>query len=395
MKINLGVYLFKIAILILACTVLVSLTRQKSSLLAISYDGESSTRRTMEVERNDTSRYRNVTLIVQLRGELGNHLAILAGAHITQLIAAQLYPNIRLQLIGQHQTSTERGRHQLKKWIRARNDLIRCFPEFKNFVFDGGIHDPEFLEIQAIQKTWLSESEEQKLTNAREEGLEFTQSLMEKQERGIPGVPQQPGNITKYSIPFMVANSFSWSDGLRNKTWYDNIRNWMRFNESACCSKLPDSRDVVYHHRNFMTEMKHRAYGNHYTEATPKTVSNVIFGNSPLATDIAITSRYKHGIEPYIDALEAKGIRTRFIANQTGVQDFCFLMKAQNELVGKYQSTFVRWAAFLGNATTNRFYALDQSKNQTQPKSIRTLEVIQQGSRRFVSEEYWQPSEKI
>jgi hypothetical protein len=34
------------------------------------------------------------------------------------------------------------------------------------------------------------------------------------------------------------------------------------------------------------------------------------------------------------------------LSGQSGIQDFCFLMKAQKELVGSVVSTFVRWPAY-------------------------------------------------
>lgn len=90
-------------------------------------------------------------------------------------------------------------------------------------------------------------------------------------------------------------------------------------------------------------------------------------------------------------ALQAKGIQIRLIDNQTGVQDFCFMTKAQKELVGKEFSTFMRWSSLLGNATLSRLYSLDQSLQLTTP--ARTVKVIQIGGRKFVTEQFWQPNE--
>jgi hypothetical protein len=96
--------------------------------------------------------------------------------------------------------------------------------------------------------------------------------------------------------------------------------------------------------------------------------------------------------------LTSKGITTRIVEGQTGIQDFCFLMQTKNELIGKYQSTFLRWAAFLGDAPINRFYALNQnidnSSNYTSlQEPIRLLEYIARYNRSFISEQYWQPQE--
>ena len=72
--------------------------------------------------------HRNITLIVKLRGELGNQLSVLANARITQLLAHAKYPHIRIQLIGEHQHSA--------KWTKGRDDLVKCFSKtFHDFDF--------------------------------------------------------------------------------------------------------------------------------------------------------------------------------------------------------------------------------------------------------------------
>jgi hypothetical protein len=374
---------------------------------------------------------RNISLIVQLRGELGNHLSILANAKITQLIIQEQFPHLHIRLIGQHQNH--------KKWKRAYNDIKLCFPSlYKEFQFDGGIYDLEFIYIQSLQNSWLNQTEQKKLINVRYDGLVYIQKIINQQEeeraRGSDSfysnknhmyIPQQPMNCTKYSLPYLIAdsNSFSWNDGLKNTTYYKTIRNWLQINTSntQCCSQMniPYPNEIVYHHRNFMYEMKQQqqkrtTIQNHYTEANPYTLSNLIFRNLTTTNTnhpIAITSRYRNGIQPHIDALQNKNrhhnnhttIQIRFIENQTGIQDFCFLLQTQFILIGKYQSTYTQWASFLGTATINRFYALNlyynhnndgentNHLNLTSPvHPFHMLETIQQSNRTFISEQYWQ-----
>jgi hypothetical protein len=72
-----------------------------------------------------------------------------------------------------------------------------------------------------------------------------------------------------------------------------------------------------------------------------------------------MTTRWHNPLsQAYVDALTARGLIVRIVTNQTGVQDFCFLQSAQKELVGVAKSTYVRWAAYLGNATRARLYAV-------------------------------------
>ena len=62
-------------------------------------------------------------------------------------------------------------------------------------------------------------------------------------------------------------------------------------------------------------------------------------------------------MEPYVSALQdERGLQVRVIEGQSGTQDFCFLMSAQKELVGSFMSTFVTWAAYLGNMKRANLY---------------------------------------
>lgn len=74
---------------------------------------------------------------------------------------------------------------------------------------------------------------------------------------------------------------------------------------------------------------------------------------------MAITTRFGGKlVEPYVTALERRGLQVRVVEGQSGTEDFCFLLSAQKELVGTYKSTYVRWAAFLGEAKRANLYEL-------------------------------------
>ncbi len=76
---------------------------------------------------------------------------------------------------------------------------------------------------------------------------------------------------------------------------------------------------------------------------------------------VAITTRFANDpiMEVYERAMQERGFHVRVISNQTGVQDFCFLLRAQQELLGVAKSTYARWAAYLGDAKQVQLYALD------------------------------------
>ena len=93
----------------------------------------------------------------------------------------------------------------------------------------------------------------------------------------------------------------------------------------------------------------------------PNQTARDLFGHLVPGDKVAIVSRFKLSAheKQFIRALQRRGLQVRYIQGQTGVQDFCFLMHAQKELVGPDKSTFFTWAAILGNASKVRSYKLD------------------------------------
>ena len=98
-----------------------------------------------------------------------------------------------------------------------------------------------------------------------------------------------------------------------------------------------------------------------FEEMGPNQTARDLFGHLKPGDKVAILSRFPQTPheEQFIQALERQGLQVRYIQGQTGVQDFCFLMNAQKELVGPGMSTYFFWAAILGNATKVRSYWLD------------------------------------
>jgi hypothetical protein len=87
-----------------------------------------------------------------------------------------------------------------------------------------------------------------------------------------------------------------------------------------------------------------------FEELSPNKTAYELFAHLRPGDKIAITTRFggKH-VEPYVSALNERGLNVRVVDGQSGTEDFCFLMSAQKELVGTSLSTFSRWAAYLGH----------------------------------------------
>jgi excinuclease UvrABC helicase subunit UvrB len=77
-------------------------------------------------------------------------------------------------------------------------------------------------------------------------------------------------------------------------------------------------------------------------------------------TKIAIATRYSGtdlNTRAYIQALVAQGYNVRVMSQNSAMEDFCAMRHAV-DLVGMVRSTFVVWAALLGNHTA-RLYSVD------------------------------------
>jgi hypothetical protein len=84
---------------------------------------------------------------------------------------------------------------------------------------------------------------------------------------------------------------------------------------------------------------------------------------------VVIASRYNNAAaQAHVHALQHdRGIVTRLMVGQTGIQDFCFLEETHLALVGTARSTYVTWAAILGkDSSTARLYLaiLDNNPNE-------------------------------
>ncbi len=106
-----------------------------------------------------------------------------------------------------------------------------------------------------------------------------------------------------------------------------------------------------------------------YDELDPNRTAQELFGHLGVGDKLAITSRFATdpSVQPYVDALTQRGIRVRVITDQSGVEDFCFMLHAKKELVGMAESKFALWAGYLGNATKVRLYSIDSPGRRKSP----------------------------
>jgi hypothetical protein len=311
---------------------------------------------------------RNITLVAHLRGEMGNNLAILAHAYAVRLAIERTYPHISIHLVAQHQ--------QARKWKSTAQNLQTCFPSLRHLQFEGGTWDSEYRVRREQQNSWLQLGAKKNgntgnLLHVDEscprqglcwrETAEFLQHLLHQQtENPDVKVIQEPPNAT-VSLPFLSSRSMSILDVLVDE-FYDEIRQWLTL-DAACCKERPEQEEVVFHLRNFAAENV-KLLSKGYQELDPNSTAELLFANLRPGDKIAIVSRFPDQVQPYVVALESRGLSVRVIRNQTSVQDFCFLQSTKKELVGAKMSSFVSWAAVLGEAERARLYAVNSSFTQ-------------------------------
>jgi hypothetical protein len=264
-------------------------------------------------------------------------------------------------------------RHQeANKWVRGRNDLNRCFPNTRQYDFSEA-NNPEFEEIWKMQHELYGGDA---VVGANPPFHDINSYVQQQIKAGLQTFVATASqhhaliynNASKrnVSMPFLYSREFLGIDPLADR-FYEENKEFFRFDES-CCKIKADPDENVFHFRNFKKEMPKRwnSYGFH--EANPVQVAHILFGHLKEGDKVAIVTRFEgETAQPYVDALEARGLKVRVVDGQDGPADFCFLLSAQKDVVGMMKSTYLRWAGYLGNATRVVAYTL-ASSNYTPTK---------------------------
>lgn len=372
-------------------------------------------------DKNSSVDYnRTLTLLVHLSGELGNHLSLLANAYLVQRYVERELPGVTIHMVGVHQNAP--------KWKTAGQDLKLCFNKFANFHLEGGIwenddddnnhphhHDYSFREIRERRKIWLGKNTSLLVNVLTPLQIQFLKSLLDQQARGDPQAPPIPPLLlhhttttttTQYSLPYLVAKRFAQpQEILENATIYQEIRSLFEFNHRNCCREKAQPDEMVWHFRNFATDIQRPAVLQQHLELSPLDTARILLlpdspqdnnNRSRIPKQIAIISRFTNEeLDHYVEALQQRQQHSqgqiRVLRGQTGVQDFCLALSAFY-LVGMTTSTYALWAGILGNATTVRWYSVDPSKALSSWQQKQLAHVIQ--GREFWIEVYGGKSPK-
>ena len=303
---------------------------------------------------------RNITIVVDLSGELANNLHHIAHGVGLQRWAKERH-DIDSNLILRHDTGPN-SRSAKPKWKSARDDILQCFPNLQ-WSFTAG-NNKDFQRQQYLQSQWLGPKHDELIGLINSEKPRDISAGLELLAKDIIVDPDRPAieEGATIQLPYLLSQSlhvFPFIDD-----YYDHFRDMFQFNTSHCCAELPKKDESVFHFRNYQSEMPpERAYEMGFAEIDPKVASKELFSNLQSGDKVAITSRIANSkARRYVETLEERGITARLISGQTGVQDFCFLHQTSKELVGNARSTYCLWAGLLGRAQKVRLYNIDYPK---------------------------------
>jgi len=284
-----------------------------------------------------------VTIIVQLSGELGNHLSKLAAA-LGVAMSLQSRYQIRSNLVLRHQDRTN-------KWQHAVQDLQQCFPATRRLNvseaqdFTGVTHRSAHLMPEIFRGI---NSDDAETVDAA------LQAVAMAAYNNISSNNNDTHSITLYS------NHLSLWDVYVHR-YYQQLRQFFAFDENNhnCCHLRPHPHETVLHYRNFAADLPRKHLLKGYQEVSPTDLVEQLLLVPTSTTAVAIVSRrHDERVHALVQALMLQPnnnntIQVRVIANQSSVQDFCFLKSSQHQMIGNARSTFFGWAALLSSSNTS------------------------------------------
>lgn len=295
-----------------------------------------------------------VSIVVGLGGEMGNQISMIAHGHSLKWMLAEDY-NVSAAVILRHQPHN--------KWIRARESMVTCYPNIRYMNFSAG-NIPEFDERSHQLSRWLG--------NHMVHIFGFHLAIQEVQIReslealvqvlsNVTGRPTVPSNAT-LTLPFIQTSTYAMG-GYVNDRYYDRLRDMFQFdfdNPKCCGNERPQANETVMHVRGYNGEMSRKFKKKGFEELSPnKTVDELLGATANRDEPFTVLSRYDKTAAPYVEALQSNGWKhARFLETENGEHSFCYLIRAQKEMIGYSMSSYSSWGAMLGNASKARLYSL-------------------------------------
>lgn len=332
------------------------------------------------------------TVVLQLYGELGNHLASLAYYFAVRTIARREF-DLDLSLHVRKQRSG-------KAASAARN--VACLSSFRRLDFDecdwsddvgGGTAKGKRCQQKIGDQgealydlmrttnnhTIMRLAASLQLQHASSEGIrlalrDYVSMLTDNtvlemyRQRGLGWTSDEPYPFL-YNIDRIAAG-----DTLVNEFYNRGLQGYLAFSDDAttssneCCALLPEEDEHVFHYRSFAHDLPkiHLAWGG--AELVPeKSAALLSDGGLRPGTKVALlTGRSSpERVAAYEEAFRAGSFAVRVIRGQSSIQDFCFLAHARAGLWATAQSSFAAWASLInGRLRRATLYGLNYSARE-------------------------------
>lgn len=302
---------------------------------------------------------RNLTIVIQLSGELGNHLAKMATGAALALEWKARVRHGNVQLLLQRQEHTTKGE-------RVEKQLQTCFPYLLElFQMSSTIPDLDE-QLERLQSHLvLYDGKEVSLASVLDRvnsyppvRVDETLDWLAKHWNDLSSSPPNTPSSTISTYPFLYANHLAELEDLYVKRHYSALRRLLTMSTTSECQPRPPNDgdyDILVHYRNFLYEMPRKGRNKGYQELSPTGLAQYLLRQAKNGTRVGILTRFPDGpsLHNYTIELERVGFQVNVITSTTNASstlDFGRLVRTKKDtlLVGFQRSTFFVWAALLG-----------------------------------------------
>jgi hypothetical protein len=195
-----------------------------------------------------------LTIVCQLSGEFGNNISKFVHALVLwrmlnqqqQQHASALIPYLRFRIVLRHQ--------QHSKWVRARDDIQKCFPSsLGQFDFELG-NRIVFDDAKQTRRLWTElfhgvNQSPQTVPTALDHFLRIATDVYHQQRSSNTTDDAESQRKGSTALPFLPSDVLVSHPRFVEfvDDYYRDIRQFLQFHQAAaCCALLPDSDETVY-----------------------------------------------------------------------------------------------------------------------------------------------------
>jgi hypothetical protein len=192
--------------------------------------------------RNETSNGTKllvIPILVDLTGELGNHLHHLAHGLALQVMLARR--GISTKVIPQRLANGD-------KYIKTQKQLQQCFPNLKQLKFYT-INGLDTKKPKQLQESWLGKELASRLKLKSGSSLATTRQTVEAADLILQNthlLETRPSNASSsiLSVPFIHTSNMINREFMDQ--FYDEIRAFFELNETACCPQDLVDKEAIF-----------------------------------------------------------------------------------------------------------------------------------------------------